>query len=94
MTLSAYMLIALIATSGSCQEPRLIVRKMAALELCQAAANLVTKGGGLADCVPAACPDVDPSRAVRNHRQARRSGSPEGSEAEVEQLYRAQLSDR
>jgi hypothetical protein len=51
MTTSIYMLIALIIASGSCQEPRLIIRKMASLELCQAAANLATKAGGLADCV-------------------------------------------
>jgi len=34
MTTSAYMLIALIIASGSCQEPRLTFRKMASLELC------------------------------------------------------------
>jgi len=45
MTTSAYMLIALIIASGSCQEPRIIVQKMASLNLCQAASNLATKGG-------------------------------------------------
>ena len=35
--------IALIIASGSCQGPRLIVLKMASLELCQAATNLATR---------------------------------------------------
>ena len=91
---NAYMLIALIIASGSCQEPRLIVQKMGSLELCQAAANLATNAGGLADCVPGASPNARSSRAVVNHRQARRSDSSDGSEAEVQQLNRAQLSDR
>jgi hypothetical protein len=95
MTTSAYMLIALIIGSGSCQERQLIVRKMASLELCQAAANLVTKGGGLSDCVPTASPNASSNRAVGHHRQARSSSSPDGSsEAEVQQLNRAQLSGR
>jgi hypothetical protein len=94
MTTSVYMLIALITATGSCQEPRLIVQKMASLELCQAAANLATNAGGLADCVPVASSDAGPSRAIGHRRQAKRSNSPDGSEAEVQQLNRAQLSDR
>src|SRR5215469_7449779 len=93
MTSSAYMLIALIIGGGSCQELRLIVQKMASLELCQAAANLATKGGGLAERVPVASSHAGPSRAVGQRRQAKRSNSPDGSEAEVQQLNRAQLGD-
>ena len=64
-TSAAYILIALIIASGSCKEPRLIARTMASLELCQAAANLVTKGGGLSDCVLAPAPDAPwPAPAV------------------------------
>ena len=94
MATSAYMLIALIIAAGSCQEPRIIVQKMASLESCQAAANLATKGGGLPDCVPVASSHAGPSRAVGQRRQAKRSNSPDGSEAEVQQLNRAQLGDR
>jgi hypothetical protein len=94
MTAGAHMLIALIIGSGSCQERQLIVRKMASLELCQAAANLVTKGGGLSDCVPVASPNAVSSRDVGHRRPARRSNSPDGSEVKVQQLNRAQLSDR
>jgi hypothetical protein len=94
MTSSAYMLIALTIAAGSCREPRLIVQKMASLELCDAAANLTTNAGGLADCVPVASPNAGSSRAVGHHRQARGSNSPDRSEAEVQQLNRAQLSDR
>jgi hypothetical protein len=93
---NAYMFIALIIASGSCQEPRLIVQKMASLELCQAATNLATRAGGQADCVPVpvASPTASSDRAVGHRRQARRSNSPGRSEAEVQQLNRAQLSDR
>jgi hypothetical protein len=91
---NAYMLIALIISTGSCQEPQLVVQKMASLELCQAAANLVTKGGGLSDCMPVSSANVGVPRAVSHHRQVRRSNSPDGSEAEVQQLNRVQLDDR
>jgi hypothetical protein len=94
MTTSIYMLIALIIASGSCQEPRLIIRKMASLELCQAAVNLATKAGGLADCVITPSPNAGPSRAVSHRGQERRSRSSAGSEAEVQQLNRAQLGDQ
>jgi len=101
MTTSAYMLIALIIASGSCQEPRIIVQKMASLNLCQAASNLATKGGGQADCVPVPPPDAgvsSPNAGVAHsgahHWRAKRSNSPDGSEAEVQQLNRAQLGDR
>jgi hypothetical protein len=94
MTTSIYMLIALIIASGSCQEPRLIVRKMASLELCQAAANLATKGGGLADCVPAPSPNAGVAPAGVHHWwQEKRSHGYAGS-AEVDRLNRAQLGDR
>jgi hypothetical protein len=91
---NAYMFIALIIASGSCQEPRLIVQKMASLELCQAATNLATRAGGQADCVPVASPTARSNRAAGDRRQVRRFSSPDGSEAEVQQLNRAQLSDR
>ena len=94
MTTSIYMLIALIIASGSCQEPRFITRKMASLELCQAAADLATKAGGLADCVPMPSPNAGPSRAESHRWQERRFRSSPGSEAEVQQLNRAQLGDR
>jgi hypothetical protein len=94
MTTSAYMLIALIIGSGSCQERQLIVRKMASLELCQAAANLATNAGGQADCVRVASPNTGSIRTIGHRRQARRSNSPDGSEAQVQQLNRAQLRDR
>ena len=101
MTSSAYMLIALIIAAGSCQEPRIIAQKMASLELCQAAANLATKGGGEADCVPvpppnagASSPNAGAAHSGANHWRAKRSNSPDGSEAEVQQLNRAQLGDR
>jgi hypothetical protein len=94
MTTSIYMLIALIIASGSCQEPRLIIRKMASLELCQAAVNLATKAGSLADCVIMPSPNAGPSRAASHRWQERRSRSSAGSEAEVQQLNRAQLGDR
>ena len=93
MTTSAYMLIALIIASGSYKEPRLIARKMASLELCQAAANLVTKGGGLSDCVPAPAPDVGVARAGRHHWQQKPSNSDAEAE-EVQRLNRAQLGDQ
>jgi len=85
------MFIALIIASGSCQEPRLLVRKMAALELCQAAAKLATKAGGQADCVRVASANAGPTSAVGHRRQARRSEEPDRSDAEVQQLNRAQL---
>jgi hypothetical protein len=94
MTGSVYMFIGLIIASGSCQEPRLIFQKMASLELCQAAGNVLTKAGGQADCVRLASPNAGPSRAVGHRREARRSSSPDGSEAEVQQLNRAQLTNR
>ena len=100
MTTSAYMLIALIIASGSCQEPRIIVQKMASLELCQAAANLATKGGGQADCVPVppkadvSSPNAGVAHSSAHHWRTKRSNSPDGSEAEVQQLNRAQLGDR
>jgi hypothetical protein len=100
MTTSAYMLIALIIAGGSCQEPRIIVQKMASLELCQAAANLATKGGGRADCVPVPPPNAgvsSPNAGVTHsgahHWRAKRSNSDAGAE-EVQQLNRAQLGDR
>jgi hypothetical protein len=88
------MLIALIIASGSCQEPRLIIRKMASLELCQAAADFATKAGGLADCVPMPSPNAGPSRVESHRWQERRSRSSAGSATEVQQLNRAQLGDR
>jgi hypothetical protein len=94
MSTGAYMLIALIIASGSCQEPRLIVQKMASLELCQAAGNLATKGGALADCVPVASLNAGSSRAVGHRRQAKRANSPDGSEVEVQELNRAQLGEQ
>jgi hypothetical protein len=69
----AYMFIALIIASGSCQEPRLIVQKMASLELCQAATNLATRAGGQADCVPVASPPTassDRASAIVGKRDA------------------------
>ena len=90
MTTSVYMLIALIIASSSCKEPRLILRKMVSLELCQAAANLVTKGGGLSDCVPVPSADVS---AGSHHLQQKRSSS-EAEAGEVERLNRAQLGDQ
>ena len=93
MTTSIYMLIALIIASGSCHEPRLIIRKMASLELCQAAVNLATKAGGLADCMIMPSPNAGPSRAVSHRWQERRSRSSAGSE-EVQKLNRAQLGDQ
>ena len=89
-----YMLIALLAASGSCQEPRLIVREMASLELCNAAVNLMTKGGGLADCVRAPSPNAHASRADTHRLHERRSVGSDEPEAEVQQLNRAQLGDQ
>ena len=95
MTDGTYMLIALLVASGSCQEPQLIVREMATLELCKAAVNLMTKGGGLADCVRAASPNAHLSRAGSSHRShERRSLGSNEPEAQVQQLNRAQLGDQ
>jgi len=92
--MTTYMFVALIIASASCKEPRLMVRQMASPELCHAAANLATKAGGQADCVPVTLPHAGPRPVVAHVRQARRSNSPDGSEAEVQQLNRAQLNDR
>ena len=92
-TSAAYILIALIIASGSCKEPRLIARTMASLELCQAAANLVTKGGGLSDCVLAPAPDATVARAGRHHWRQKPSNTDAGAE-EVQRLNRAQLGDQ
>ena len=94
MTDGTYMLIALLVASGSCQEPQLIVREMASLELCKAAVNLMTKGGGLADCVRAPSPNAHPSRAGSHRSHERRSVGSDQPEAEVQQLNRAQLGDQ
>jgi hypothetical protein len=93
MTTGAYMLIALIIGSGSCQEPQFIVRKMGSPELCKAAANLVTKGGGLSDCLPVSSASAGVARAHRQHWQEKRSTSDAGAE-EVQQLNRAQLGEQ
>jgi hypothetical protein len=90
---NAYMLIALIIASGSCQEPRLIIQKMASMELCQAAANLATKAGGQADCLRVASPNAGIAHAGGHHRRQGRSDSSAETE-EVQQLNRAQLNDR
>jgi hypothetical protein len=94
MNTGIYMFIALLAASGSCQESRLIIHKMASLELCQAAVNLTTKAGGLADCVHAPSPNAAPSRAVSHRSHKKRSDSSDEPEAEVQQLNRAQLGDQ
>ena len=90
---NAYMLIALIIAGGSCQEPRLIIQKMASLELCQAAANLASKAGGQADCLSVASASAGIVHAGRRHSQQRRFDSSAEAE-EVQQLNRAQLGDR
>ena len=89
-TSAAYILIALIIASGSCKEPQLILRKMASLELCQTAANLVTKGGGLSDCVPVPSPDT----SAGNHHLQQKRASTEAEAGEVQRLNRAQLGDQ
>jgi hypothetical protein len=92
MTASAYMLVALITASGSCQEPQIPVQKMASLELCRVAVNLVTNVGGHADCVPMPLPSPSAGamNAVGHHWQEKRFRSSAGSK-EVQQLNRAQL---
>jgi hypothetical protein len=92
MTTSVYMLVALITASGSCQEPQIIVQKMASLGLCHAAMNLATKAGGFADCVPLPIlsPNARASHAFGHRRQQQPPPGSAGSE-EVQQLNRAQL---
>ena len=92
MAISAYMLVALIAASGSCQQPQIIVQSMPSLESCRAAMNFATNIGGRADCVstPTPSPNARESHAVGYRWQEKRSRRSTGSE-EVERLNRAQL---
>jgi hypothetical protein len=94
MTTGAYMLVALVTASGSCQEPQVTVRKMVSLELCRAAADLVTNAGGLANCVPTPSPNGRASHAVGHRWQEEPSRRSAAAEEEVRRLNRAQLGDQ